>query len=292
MVTLGGGVAGGILGNFSDRLMCRGSDWVMARFAERLRRGELPANHDLARTVREAQLDGVAALAHKYASILKTDDYGIDRTAQIALGERQDFERKIMRWVDAKKKKLRRGVLSESECRLAEIAATKNNQRLLSDPHLGSAEQRIVRAWIEAGKLTLEEIRASKSMKNIPEEFVAAMEGRGNLEGVTWANATLSLFAEALKKDENTPAFRVVMLDLVQELGLDNQKFRGEIVQCREQILAAIQRETGPVGTYLRGMDKKLDAIGDDLKFVMTEMRDMRAQIAELTSAVQTIAHQ
>lgn len=95
--TIGAAIAGGVIGNFADRLMCHGSD-AITRMLESAGSDELPVNHDLYRALRRAQLKALGVLA---AMAVREDRQGhaeADRSAMLYDHRLAAFRTAFRRW--------------------------------------------------------------------------------------------------------------------------------------------------------------------------------------------------
>src|SRR3954471_13629320 len=79
-ITLAGAISGGVIGNFADRLMCRGASYVASMLALTAP-PRLPPNHDVVRSLWIAQLSAAALIATRSIALERQGMAACDRSS-------------------------------------------------------------------------------------------------------------------------------------------------------------------------------------------------------------------
>jgi hypothetical protein len=206
--TVAASIAGGVIGNFADRLMCHGTDLVTRSLSER-DLDELPPNHDLARALRRAELHAVMALAtaSMRENARRSDEY--DRSAMLLRQRDATFHQQLRKWVRRARRDNERCQWSPHVPFVISILADQVPE-LLNE---GSEDPRVDAAtFAQSAKASLDELKAS-GFDYLPAPFLEGMNGVGDSSVPAWDVALRSYFWEEIKT--RTAVHRVVSLRMM-----------------------------------------------------------------------------
>ncbi len=202
--TVAASIAGGVIGNCADRLICRGSDLVSRALGARAF-GELPRNHDVARALRRAQLNAIAAIAA--ASIRENSQRHCehDRSAMLQCERDAAFCVELKRWVSRQRRKNERSHWTADLPPAVSILADRI-------PDLLSEDLDCTAIFPASAAASMAELAAA-GMTYLPEPFIDAMSGRDDSLVPAWDIAMRSYFWEEIKT--RTAVHRVISLRIM-----------------------------------------------------------------------------
>jgi WD40 repeat protein len=249
--------ATGALGSFTYKEGRDALHYVVDYLSRGGSNGDFPLNHDIARSVRLAQIRAVEAIAYRTVDRLKPNE--ADRSAQIAQDKLGRFMKGVLAWKRSAEEDVGAFELWSSD----DVAnAGADARALFGAPDATEGPLNIAEVWAKSGVLTLDELE-KYSVSGRPPLFDEMLSGRAEIEDVTWANAVTAFFLETLKTD--TATYRILSIDLLREIGIGTSRLQFQLAETGKEALSAIQDSLGPIGQALSRIDRQLaELAGND----------------------------
>ena len=204
--SIAGAVAGGVLGNFVDRLLHRSASGAGVILSTAWGTVTLPANHDLARAIREATILATEALAHEHLCMIKLLRPEADRSSFNYVEQAEGFERAVRMWGRNERRRLVRRPLEA--CSLPSVAIVAAHLRAFVHP-MGAADL----AALGRDQQALGRAVAAELGLPLDPGFEAALNGDPNHGyDFTLGQATAGYFMERAKTD--AAVYRALSLEL------------------------------------------------------------------------------
>ena len=251
------GAAGGILGNASDRALCRAARSLSERVLDTSR----PLNHDLARAVRGAQLQALQTLLaeHQQSEVRALQESGWGRSADLHQARWTQLAVRLNAWCDEEKS----APLPVLDVHTQKMLSVRVDS-LLNEPQQADTAPRVEALWAAALDALLLEVQAVTGP--LPEAFV----GRLRQADDGWRALTRLQFAERYK--DNRKVFAVLVVELLSDLrvqldalGQDQAALKTIVEEKYEAIAVELQQQCGALATRFIEVMHELRARLDEL---------------------------